>query len=445
EDQAFPGNNIEEARKEKIDENEMLKGNYASREQERSEILAHENLEKIGVAGNFKYSEEIPKIVVCSHESILLDAEKSVPQNDAKTAELREQFQVEANAEILDQQKLLLEEIESVEQFEISKNDEVVTSIKNDAVIEVNDENQSKNEFLEQYLHDMIQNITHSAEERIKTIEEPEKVDEIQIIDENQHASSTPKFICKFPDEFPEVGIPKLESGEALQEQSSYNILHTAKSNNFDTSSEISELSDVSRESVNLSHSYRTDMTGKFQEGEDHPVLTEYKSNVDYDSPLKQVRTYAAAEFSEDTEHIEELERYPELELEKEKSELEIAQTSNDTSENMLSKYHWIINGLTADDQLILGSVSDSMISSEDKLRDYFSSNNDEAETIGEKISLISDANGNSEWKAYDMQHIPSDVSNESNNCAADVNANVSAMQEIDRMKSVKYENRIEK
>ncbi|VDM97129.1 unnamed protein product [Onchocerca ochengi] len=446
-DHAIPGNDTEGGRKETINENEMLEANYASREQQRSEILANENLEKIDVAENFKYNEGIPKIVVCSHESIMLDVEKLVPEPDTKRAELREKFEIEANAEILDQQKLPLEEIENVEQLEISKNDEFVTSIKTDAAEEINDEKQSTNKFLKQYLDDMIQDITQSAEEIIKTSKapiekEPEKVDEIQKMDENQHATLTSKSSYRFPDDFLKIDISKSESDQ--QEQSYNNMLLTAKSNNSDTSTGSSELSDISRELVNISHSYLTDITGKFQEGEEHSMLTGHESNVDYDSPLQQVRSYAVAKFSKTTEQIGELKGYPyELKFEKKKSELEIAQTSNGSSENMIPKFHSIINGLTADGQLILYSISDSMQSSEDKFINYSTpNNNDTSETSSsEKISLISDTNGNPEWEVYDdMRHIPSNATNESNNCAADMNANISALQEKDQMKSVMHE-----
>ncbi|KAM3727448.1 Phosphatidylinositol 4,5-bisphosphate 3-kinase catalytic subunit gamma isoform [Dirofilaria immitis] len=443
------GRNLEEVEmgKQAIEENEMLEANYA-REQQLSESLLRENMEKVDIAENSKCDEGIPKILVCSNGTVT-DMKKLSPQSDTKTTELREQFQIEDNVETLDQQKLPPKETKSIEESETSKNEEAITSIGSDNASEgINDGKQSikgqLNEFLQQYMHDMIQDVAQIAEERIKTSEISEKEKKIEKIDESQHLSPTPEYIPRFPANFSEIDSPKSEFDKNLQE-SQCNVppsMLTAKSNNSDGNTEVTELSDTSRELMNVSHSYLTDITGEFQEGNDHFVPTRRRSSVEYDSSLQKVRSYAATEFFEDIQHIGQLERYPqELGLEKEKLEVKIAQSINGSSaNNMLSKYDLIINGITADGQLILCSVSDSMISSEDKFTNYFVSNNDDSATTNEKIPSISDTNGNPELNVYDMQHIPSDVLSESNICAADVNANISSLQQINHMNSIKYE-----
>ncbi|MCP9265025.1 hypothetical protein DINM_020205 [Dirofilaria immitis] len=352
------GRNLEEVEmgKQAIEENEMLEANYA-REQQLSESLLRENMEKVDIAENSKCDEGIPKILVCSNGTVT-DMKKLSPQSDTKTTELREQFQIEDN-----------------------------------------------------------------------------KKKKIEKIDESQYLSPTPEYIPRFPVNFSEIDSPKSEFDKNLQE-SQCNVppsMLTAKSNNSDGNTEVTELSDTSRELMNVSHSYLTDITGEFQEGNDHFVPTRRRSSVEYDSSLQKVRNI---------QHIGQLERYPqELGLEKEKLEVKIAQSINGSSaNNMLSKYDLIINGITADGQLILCSVSDSMISSEDKFTNYFVSNNDDSATTNEKIPSISDTNGNPELNVYDMQHIPSDVLSESNICAADVNANISSLQQINHMNSIKYE-----
>lgn len=449
-----------ERRIEVDEENEILpEAHYASREQLPSETCTHEYLEQITVAGKSKYSEEIPKIVVCSDETTVSDeenVEKLTIQSDAETVELQEQFQTEANAETLDQQKLLLERTKDLEQTEISKSEEVITSVGNGVPKEIDDGKQlmrgQLNEFLQQYMHDMVQNVAQSAENRSKTSEaseEEEEKDEIQKIDNS--VVSVPECILEFPDQISEISSPISESDEALQRRvenlnshsNIFSSMLTVKANDSDESSKVSELCDTTGELNIVSHPYHTDITRELQGGRDHFMLSGHESNIGHDILLQQRGSYTIEDFPKDTELIRPVvECAQELELENEKLMSEIPQINNSRSStnNMLPNYRWVINGVTADGQLILGSVNDSLLLSEDKFINYYAPNDDVSEIVNEKIPLVSDTNGNPEWKVYDMQYIPSDVLNESNICAADVNANISAMQETVHMKSIKRE-----
>ncbi|EFO27728.2 hypothetical protein LOAG_00759 [Loa loa] len=427
---------------------DSLLSNVLRSEQLPSEAFARESSEAVIVAGKSKCCEEIPKIVVCNDETTEPDTETI------------DHFQMEAIAETLDQQEQLLEKTKEIEESEISKGEEVMTSMGNDAPEEVSDGTHSirrqLNEFLEQYMHDMIQNVAQLAGERIETSKTSEKETEevaIQKTSESQRIVSVPECISEFPSQFSEINSPKSDSDEDLQKRvenllSHDNILssmHPAKANNSDERTETSESRSTAREVITISHPYHTDTTGKFEGGQDNCVLSEHRSNVEHDIPPQQIGNNVGEELTDDTDHFTQAEGCAqEMELEKCKLESEIPQTTAGSSTNsMLSKYYYIINGLTADGQLILSSVNDSMLSSEDKFISYFAPNKDACVSVNEKIPLITDTNGNPEIKVCGMQKVSSEVFNESKNiCAADVNANIS--QETIHVKPIKDEQEME-
>uniref|UniRef100_A0A1I7VWA4 Serine/arginine repetitive matrix protein 2 n=1 Tax=Loa loa TaxID=7209 RepID=A0A1I7VWA4_LOALO len=432
-------------RKKEVERNEiLLEMDCTTPEQLPSEAFARESSEAVIVAGKSKCCEEIPKIVVCNDETTEPDTETI------------DHFQMEAIAETLDQQEQLLEKTKEIEESEISKGEEVMTSMGNDAPEEVSDGTHSirrqLNEFLEQYMHDMIQNVAQLAGERIETSKTSEKETEevaIQKTSESQRIVSVPECISEFPSQFSEINSPKSDSDEDLQKRvenllSHDNILssmHPAKANNSDERTETSESRSTAREVITISHPYHTDTTGKFEGGQDNCVLSEHRSNVEHDIPPQQIGNNVGEELTDDTDHFTQAEGCAqEMELEKCKLESEIPQTTAGSSTNsMLSKYYYIINGLTADGQLILSSVNDSMLSSEDKFISYFAPNKDACVSVNEKIPLITDTNGNPEIKVCGMQKVSSEVFNESKNiCAADVNANIS--QETIHVKPIKDE-----
>ncbi|KAL3990404.1 hypothetical protein ACH3XW_31640 [Acanthocheilonema viteae] len=448
---------ISEERKEAIEENEALSEvHYAFRELLPSEAAVCENLEKITVMGEFKCDERIPKIVVCSDEAAISNIESMenlVVQSDVETDE---QYQMEANAETLHQQNSPREQIRDMEQSDISKNEEMITSGRNYAPEESGRNKPMRghlNEFLQQYMHEMTQNVTQLTEEGTKTSEaseeDVEKV-EVQKIDESQHQISTPECIPEFTDQISMINLSKSESDEVSQKevenvQSHYNILSSMIT--ADGYTEISDSCDTIKESFTESHPYHTSIMGDSQEAQDNDaMLSGHGLSFEHDDiPSQQIGNDVVKEFSEDTECIRNAERYRQelkLKFENGKIESEIPQTAYNNSfiDNILPKYQLIINGLTLDGQLILSSVNDSMLSSEEKFINYFPQNNYAYETINDKIPLISDKNGNPEWNVYEMQHIPSDVLNKSNICAADVNANISELQETVHMKSIKHE-----
>ncbi|CAG9532918.1 unnamed protein product [Cercopithifilaria johnstoni] len=457
---SIPANNIKELEtKEAVRENEALSEvHYASHEVLPSEAIVCENLGKVTVAGMFDVGG-IPKIVVCSDETVVPDVEKMenlVVQSDKENIE---EYQVEAGAKTLHQQKPP-QEIKDMEQSEIFRNEEVITSVRSDASEELDDGKQSTkgylNKFLQQYVHDMVQNITQIAEERTKTskaLEEGAEQIEIRETDESQHVLPVPECIPEFPTQVSAIGFSKSEFDEALQKQvenvhSHCSVLSSMiTTNDSDESTEALESSGITGEPMTISSPYHATIIGGSEEGQDNGVLGGHGLGAEYDITSQEVGSDAVEEFSDDIERIGQVERYAqelELEFEKGKLESEIFQTKSFTN-NMLQKYHLIVSGLTANGQLILSSVSESIPSPEDKFINYFPPNNDDYETVNDKIEFVSDRNGNPEWQVCDMQHIPSDVLNESNICAADMNANISSLQETVHMKSIKHEQEMDK
>uniref|UniRef100_A0A0R3S247 Serine/arginine repetitive matrix protein 2 n=1 Tax=Elaeophora elaphi TaxID=1147741 RepID=A0A0R3S247_9BILA len=448
--QSIPASNEEEVeiKKEAVEANlGLLEARYASHEFLQSEaIVTCDNLEETAVIEKRKYGKRIPKIVVCNDDTINSNIENLLVESDVK------QYHMEANAETLHEQKL--------PEDEISKNEEVVTSVRNDALEELNDPKQSTrgqlNEFLEQYMQDMIQNVTQLAEERMKTRvvseEEAGKV-EIQKTDESQqHSVPAPECIPEFPAQNSESTFSKSKSDEALQKEvenvQSCSPVITTKVDS-DGSTEALESCDLIRESMTISDPYHSNIMAESQGRQDNGVLSGHGSSIECDIPSERIGSASVfEEFSGDSGNARQVkgcaqELELKSELEKRKLELE-TMCSESFNNNMLRKYHCIISGLTANGQLILNSVSDSMLSSENKFISYFPSSSDASQIINDQIPSISDRNGNPELKVYDMQHIPAEVLNESNICAADVNANISALQETVHMKSIKHEQEME-
>lgn len=344
-----------------------------------SEAVMHENLEKTTVAGKFKYGEGIPKIVVCSDTEIV------------------EQYQMDANQQIPSQ-----EEIEDIEQSEIFRNKEVISSLRNDASEELDKDKPSVrgylNEFSQQDTHDVIQNPSARVSEEVtKALDEETEQVEIGRIAENQHLA--------------------------------------IKTNDSDKSKEISESYNITREPIIILHPYHTNIAGESEERQNNGIMISgHELSVEHDIPSQRINCHVVEKFSEDAQRIGQVQRFTEqfeLKVEKGKLQSEIPPTTCNKSftNNMSPKYHLIVNGLTEDGKLILSSVSYSMLSSGTKLISYFPPNNETYETTNGNIPPVSDRNGNPEWKVYDMQHSPSDVLNESNICAADVNANISAIK----------------
>lgn len=422
---SIPTDNAEvERRKEVIEEDEALSEIHcASHEVLPAEVIVCENLKKISVTENFEYSEEISKIVICSEEIAapnVKNMENLVIKSDSERVE---QFQVDA-IETLHEEKLPQQQ---------SENEEVITSVTKDASEESNDGKQSIREYLnelsQQYMHNT--NVTQLAKEQDETGKALEEAIEHVEMVEVSESQRNPEF----PAQDSANGFSKSDYDEALQKDvesvdSHYSVLSSmiaTKLNHFDGSTTASESCNITREPITISHPYHIDI-GESQNRSGHG------SSFEYDVSSRRLGSDVGEEFSQYIQHVGQAECHTqelESKLKKSKSELEICQATCDKSfANNILPECLIINGLTADGQLILSSVSDPMLSSEDKSIDYFSPNNDAYETISDKVPLISDRNGNPEWKACDVQHCPSDAMNESNVCAADVNANISAPQE---------------
>ncbi|VDM10430.1 unnamed protein product [Wuchereria bancrofti] len=420
--------NASECSREEIEKNEILADNDdISGEELSSELLARENFDEINNTIKSNFNEGIPKIVVCSDEMIISDVEnveKLMMQADKQQSMIVEK----ANDEILDKQS------------GISENEAVINSVRNIVPEEVNETKQSMrgqiNEFLEQYMNDIIQNIAELADERIETSskisnDEVEKV-KIQQIDKPDDTMSIPECIPESTTQFSTINFPKSQTDEIVQRSvENSNIassMLTDQMINSDKNMKISESYDI----INISDPYHRDITAK------EYMLDEYESNVKHNISLQQMRSYTPEEFPESIKQVEGG-YVQELQLENKKLKYEISQTTNELfSNNILPKYCCLINGLTADGQLILNSINESMLTMEKtKFINYIPSNNDS----NDKIPLITDKNGNPEMRICDMQHIQIESTNI---CAADVNANISAMQETFHIKSIKHEQEME-
>ncbi|VDK79036.1 unnamed protein product [Litomosoides sigmodontis] len=404
---SVPPDNAEvEGRNGVVEEDEALSEVHcASSEVLPAEVILCEDLKKISDTENFKYGEEIPKIVVCSDEtttSHAINMENLVVKLDSERVE---QFQVDPT-ETLREEKRLQEE---------SGNEEVMASVKKHFSEELDDGKQligeHLNEHSQQFMHGTVQDVTELVRERAKgtgkDLEEAIEQVEMEEISESQRND---EFLAQISAN----GFSKSDFEEVLRKDvesvdSNSNILTTmTKSIHPDGSTTASESCNTTGEPIPIavSHLYQTSIKRESQNGDG------YESNFEYDVSSGRLES-------------------GELKLKEGKSELEIPQTTCGKSfTNNVFPECLIISGLTADGQLILSSVSDPMQSSEHKFSDYFPLNDGAYETVSDKVPLISDRNGNPEWKVSDVQHCPSDVMNESNACAADVNANISPSQQ---------------
>uniref|UniRef100_A0AAF5PMX2 Uncharacterized protein n=1 Tax=Wuchereria bancrofti TaxID=6293 RepID=A0AAF5PMX2_WUCBA len=244
--------NASECSREEIEKNEILADNDdISGEELSSELLARENFDEINNTIKSNFNEGIPKIVVCSDEMIISDVEnveKLMMHADKQQSMIVEK----ANDEILDKQS------------GISENEAVINSVRNIVPEEVNETKQSMrgqiNEFLEQYMNDIIQNIAELADERIETSskisnDEVEKV-KIQQIDKPDDTMSIPECIPESTTQFSTINFPKSQTDEIVQRSvENSNIassMLTDQMINSDKNMKISESYDI----INISDPY---------------------------------------------------------------------------------------------------------------------------------------------------------------------------------------------
>ncbi|EJW81583.1 hypothetical protein WUBG_07508 [Wuchereria bancrofti] len=289
--------NASECSREEIEKNEILADNDdISGEELSSELLARENFDEINNTIKSNFNEGIPKIVVCSDEMIISDVEnveKLMMHADKQQSMIVEK----ANDEILDKQS------------GISENEAVINSVRNIVPEEVNETKQSMrgqiNEFLEQYMNDIIQNIAELADERIETSskisnDEVEKV-KIQQIDKPDDTMSIPECIPESTTQFSTINFPKSQTDEIVQRSvENSNIassMLTDQMINSDKNMKISESYDII--SLNISDPYHRDITAK------EYMLDEYESNVKHNISLQQMRSYTPEEFPESIKQVE--------------------------------------------------------------------------------------------------------------------------------------------
>uniref|UniRef100_A0A915PHF9 Uncharacterized protein n=1 Tax=Setaria digitata TaxID=48799 RepID=A0A915PHF9_9BILA len=405
-----------ETNKEAATENELLTEINCASSQKPSEDCTRDDLDKIVVGRSFEYSEAIPKIVVCNTETTGSNSNVIV-KSDEKFGDM-----IGVNADELKQQKL--EETGNLEQFEIATNDKMII---NDATEGVDNGiemfKKELDEFLKQYIDDIIQNVAQSSDGKFRTYEiSNEVVENVEIAktDEKQHAIFTPKYFAEFQTELPEIRFSKLEYDETCQRKVEKPL-----------GKELSESSDINNVR-NFQEINDINIPPEGAEKGDTEELSGYQGESDETFQRYVANSHSFMLTTEANISVGNTRSCPKQESESSKDLLEF---------QTIHLAACIISGLTVDGKPILCSVSESSESSMNQCIGSFPQDSDTAEFMNDKLSLINDRNGNPEWNTYQMQHIlPSDEFNESNCCAADVNANISTIQETSRMLSMKHE-----
>lgn len=414
---------ISECSREEIEKNEILAEEndnviISDKEEKKlsSKLFAPKDFEKISNTINSRCNEGIPKIVVCSDETTISDLDN-----------MRKMITMQTDNEAIKQSMI-------IEKDNAKMMDPEYSGISTNEPEKVNEMKQSMkeqlNDFLEQYMNDIIQNIAELTDERI----EKRKIskDEIEKIAKTE--SVVPECIPECGTQFTGTDLSKLKSDEKVQRsvENSHSECNIASSMltdemiNSDKNMIISESNGIISEQMNISVPYQSS-----DNAQDEYMLSECESNVRNSISLQQVTNSIVDEFPECIKQ--------ELKLENRKFKNEISQATNDIT----TKYCYLISGLTADGQLILNSINESI---ENEFNNYFPSNIDTFMCDNDKIPLITDKNGNPEVRICNMQNIQTiNLLNESKNiCSADMNANISAMQETFHMKSMKYEEETE-
>lgn len=369
-----------------------------------SETIESENLKKTSVSEKSGCIEEIPKIVVFGDDTTLSNVEKMEKVMVQCDTEVIKEAQVGTkDGGAFDQQMRQMQSTISMKQ---SKNEDEIASHENNVTEQVNDGKQlvrgQLNEFLEQYMQDMIKNAAQLAETSMRASKTSEVAEEIEV----QKIADQP--ISEFSSQFLVTEFPReSESRETLQKQAENLHLQCdipppsmlkPYANDSDENTEASESCETTEET--RSNQYHTD--GREDCEEQRCLQGEIASDVERGIPPRQA---GGEEFPVDTSRVITLvEGYIEK-LEENKGRLK-----------PVSLDHCIISGLNATGQLILNSTNDPTISSN------------------------SDKNGSKEWDICAMENIPSDVDSEPNICPADINANISGSEGAVQIKSTNHE-----